>query len=102
MYSSIITGDDVASLNGDCTDVGYALDRIVACLIGVQWYTIYNIYDAFGWQLRLYFFSTSESNPSQVVWDPQIGGVDCETDSENPLCSSSAAVLLPLLFLCLQ
>jgi hypothetical protein len=102
MYSSIVTGSDVSDLSNNClTDGLYALDHLVACLVGSSWNTIYVAYDAFGWQLRLYFFSTPETNPGTVVWDPQIGGADCDADASNPVCSSGASSLLPLLALLL-
>ena len=102
MHSSIITGDDVTSLFNECSTNGlYAVNHLVACLVGTSWYGVYTAYDAFNWQLRLYFFSTAETTPGVVIWDPRVGGADCEADSSNPVCSSDASSLLPLLALLL-
>jgi len=99
MYTSLVTGQGVSWMAGNCTDVTYALDHLVACTVAAVWAVTYDVYKGFGWDLRLHFFSVAETKPGLIVWDPAVGSVDCNADPSNALCVAGATSTAPLLAL---
>jgi len=60
----------------------------------IYWQVVYNLYAGFGWALRLYYFSYSGTRPSQIVWDPEIGGdLNYATDAPASPTTGGAGLL---------